>query len=232
MNNDFATYSVERLEIRRRGGGGRSLSGRFGYSQGPGRRMATLRNRGMRRKERIQKKAFNFSLREFKRLKDDLDKMLKQGAAQAEIEAAQEELSRRNVHVLAGHDFNKPLGSLATGATIIETDDAIEFNVDLPEDENQWPSYMVDTVKQVEAGLIGGISPGFIVPPRDVVPDAETEEPEPGNEAVTVRVIKHAVLFELSLVTRPSYSETSVDVREEDFKQEEKQEEKQVRLWL
>ena len=232
MDNEYATYPIEGLEIRRRGGGGRSLGGRFGYSQGRGRRMATLRNRGRKRKERIQKKAFNFSLREFSRLKSDLDKMLKQGAAQAEIEAAQEELSRRNVHILAGHDFNKPLGSLMTGASIIEIDEEedprIEFNIDLPEDENKWPSYMADTVKQVEAGLIGGISPGFLVPPKDVVMDAETEEPEPGNEAVSVRVIKHAVLFELSLVTRPSYSETSVDVRAEDFQKEDKK----VLIWL
>ena len=225
-------YPCEGLEIRRRGGGGRSLSGRFDYSQGRGRRMATLRNRGKKRKERIQKKAFNFSLREFKRLKDDLDKMLKQGAAQAEIEAVQEELSRRNVHILAGHDFNKPLGSLMTGASIVEVlddeDPRVEFNIDLPEDEGRWPFYMQDAVRQVEAGLIGGISPGFLVPPKDVVPDAETEEPEPGNEGVTVRVIRHAVLYELSLVTRPSYSETSVDVREEDFMQEDKK----VLLWL
>ena len=60
--------------------------------------------------------------------------------------------------------------------------------------------------------MIGGISPGFRVPPRAVVPDGERLEPEPGNAAVQVRVIQNAVLSELSIVTRPAYSETDIDV--------------------
>ena len=67
-----------------------------------------------------------------------------------------------------------------------------------------------DTVRMIRAGLVGGISPGFRVPPRDVVPDAETIEPEAGQPwRGRIRVINQAVLFELSLVTRPAYPDTS-----------------------
>ena len=51
------------------------------------------------------------------------------------------------------------------------------------------------------------------MPPRAVVPNGERLEPEPGNPAVSVRVIENAVLSELSIVTRPAYSETDIDVR-------------------
>ena len=75
------------------------------------------------------------------------------------------------------------------------------------------PSYFVDLLRMLEMGLVGGISPGFAIPPASVVSDAERLTPEPGNSGVQVRVIKQAVLFELSLVTRPSYPETEVALR-------------------
>ena len=75
------------------------------------------------------------------------------------------------------------------------------------------PSYMVDTVRMVESGLAGGVSPGFRVPLASVVKGAETFEAEPGNPGVQVRVINAAVLHELSIVTRPAYSETAIDAR-------------------
>ena len=75
------------------------------------------------------------------------------------------------------------------------------------------PSYMVDTVRMVESGLAGGVSPGFRVPPASVVKGAETFEAEPGNPGVQVRVINSAVLHEISIVTRPAYSETDIDAR-------------------
>ena len=65
----------------------------------------------------------------------------------------------------------------------------------------------------LQGGLVGGISPGFSVPPASAVPNAEELIPEPGNPGVQIRVIRQAVLFELSLVTRPAYPETDVDLR-------------------
>ena len=65
----------------------------------------------------------------------------------------------------------------------------------------------------IGAGLMVGVSPGFRVPPLDVVPGAETLEPEPGNPGVSIRVIREAVLTELSIVTRPAYPDTGVATR-------------------
>ena len=114
-------------------------------------------------------------------------------------ELLRQELQRRNVHVLAGHSFDRPLGDMRSGTAVVtSTREAVEFEVDLPP-EDQMPSYMRDTVLQVRNGLIGGVSPGFKVPPRDVVPDAEGLEPEEGNPSVMVRVIRQAVLYELAL---------------------------------
>ena len=91
---------------------------------------------------------------------------------------------------------------------------AVEFEVDLPADADM-PTYFADAVKQIRSGLSGGISPGFRVPPASAVRNAETFEPEPGNPSVQVRVIRQAVLSELSIVTRPAYSETDIDLRAE-----------------
>ena len=199
------------LEVRARGGGPGSLFGRFAYSAGPGRGMATVKDRGKVRKERIGPDAFGWQLDEFAKLQKEMGRVIEDAVA-ARIELLRQELERRNVHVLGGHDYAKPLGSLKSGAKIISTKEALEFEVHLPAEADQ-PSYMRDTVRMIRAGLAGGVSPGFRVPPKSAVPDAETFEPEPGNPAVQVRVIRAAVLHELSIVTRPAYSETDVDVR-------------------
>ena len=88
----------------------------------------------------------------------------------------------------------------------------VRFEVDLP-DSDDMPTWMLDTVKAVKANLMTGVSPGFRIPPRSVVPDAERLVPEPGNPSVHIREIRQAGLYELSIVCRPHYSGTSVDVR-------------------
>ena len=121
----------------------------------------------------------------------------------------------RNVHLLAGHNYGTPLASKQRGSLILEdTDDALSFRALLPP-EGERPSWMVDTVLAYRAGLIGGISPGFSVPPATAVPDAEELIPEPGNPGVAIRSIRAAVLFELSLVTRPAYTGTEVALRQQ-----------------
>ena len=62
-----------------------------------------------------------------------------------------------------------------------------------------------------------GSAPGFVVPPANVVANAETLIPEPGNPGVLIRVLRHVVLFELSLVTRPAFKDSMVELRSEDF---------------
>ena len=202
------------LEIRARG---RRLGGRFRYSRGSGDKMATVSDRGRTRKERIAGDAFGWQLRAFEQLQAEYAGIANKALERARAELLRQEMERRNVHILSGHSFDKPLGDMRSGsAKITSTNEAIEFEVDLPADD-EMPTYMRDTVSMIRAGLVGGISPGFKVPPRDVVPDAEGLEPEPGNSAVQVRVIRQAVLYELSLVTRPAYTETDIDLRADDF---------------
>ena len=123
----------------------------------------------------------------------------------------------REIHLLRGHNFDQPLASKRAGTlTIEDTDDALSFVAQLPDVDVQ-PTYMRDALAMVTAGLIGGISPGYRVPPATVVPDAERLVPEPGNPSVQIRVIREAVLSEISVVTRPAYNSTDVAVRAEDF---------------
>ena len=219
-----AVYEGE-LELRQ---SGRRLAGRFPYSQRSGDRMATVMDRGRVRKERIAGDAFGWQIREFEKLQGELAATIESAVDEARVQVLRQELERRNIHVLAGHSYDKPMGDmLRTGAVITSTREAVEFEIELPDESNQ-PSYMRDTVAMVRAGLIGGISPGFRVPPRAVVPDGERLEPEPGNPAVQVRVVENAVLSELSIVTRPAYSETDVDVRA----QLEAIPQRRLRVWL
>ena len=144
------------------------------------------------------------------------------------MQVLRQEIERRNIHVLAGHSYDRPMGDmLRSGARVESTREAVEFEIELPDESNQ-PSYMRDTVAMIRSGLIGGISPGFRVPPRAVVPNGERLEAEPGNAAVQVRVIENAILYELSIVTRPVYSETEIDVRQLDALTPCKR----VRIWL
>ena len=192
---------------------GRRLAGRFPYSQRSGDRQATIMNKGRVRKERIAGDAFGWQIREFAKLQDELAKTIESAVDEARVQVLRQELERRNIHVLAGHSYDRPMGDmLRSGARVTSTREAVDFEIDLPDEGNQ-PSYMRDAIAMIRAGLIGGISPGFRVPPKAVVPNGERLEPEIGNPSVSVRVIENAVLSELSIVTRPAYSDTDVDVR-------------------
>ena len=198
------------LELR---ASGRRLSGSFPYSQKAGDRMATVMNKGRVRKERIAPDAFGWQIREFAKLQEKLGDAITGAFDQASQQIIRQELERRNIHILAGHSYDRPLGDmLRSGARVTSSREALEFEIDLPDVADQ-PTHMKDTIAMIRSGLIGGISPGFRVPPKAVVPNGERLEPEPGNPAVQVRVIENAVLSELSIVTRPAYSETDIDVR-------------------
>ena len=161
--------------------------------------MATIRDRGRVRKERFEPRAFRFAI------EDD----------------------SRNIDVLVGHDFGKPIASRKAGTLeIADGDDGVTFEARLPDDP---PSWVVDAEKSIAAGLMVGLSPGFSVPPASVVPDAEKLVPEEGNEGVMVRVIREAVLREFSVVTAPSYPDAAVDLRAEDFGREPT---RRRRIWL
>lgn len=145
---------------------------------------ATIRDRGRVRKERIAPRAFSFSLDE-----------------------------GREVNLLRGHSFDEPLATTRNGSLRLrDTDEALSFEADLPPVADR-PSYMVDTLRMIEADLLPGLSPGFRIPPASAVPDAEVFLPDPEAAGVQIRLIQAAVLFELSIVTRPAYSDTEVDMR-------------------
>ncbi len=145
---------------------------------------ATMRNRGRVRKEKFDSRAFRFAI---------------------------EQEPERRIDILIGHDFGKPVASRQSGTLKIKDgDDAVTFEATLPNDP---PSWVVDAEKAISAGLMVGLSPGFVVPPSGVVPGAEVIEPEPGNPGVGIRVIRQAVLREFSIVTSPAYEDAGVDLR-------------------
>ena len=215
--DNFGVWAGE-LEIRQRGSA-RILSGSFPYG-----RLATIADRGRRRKERIDPGAFDFQLDRFAEVAEKIAAIQGQAVQEVieetraatvleQIQDLEEQLERANIHILRGHDFNQPLGDMKRGtARVVSTRAAIEFEVDLPPDEDL-PTYFADAIKEVRNKRAGGISPGFRIPPRNVVPDAEFDIPEPGNPGVSIRVVKQAVLYELSLVSRPAYGSTDVDLR-------------------
>ena len=204
---DYGVWTGE-LEIR---ASGRMLRGSMAYGQ-----TATVANRGRVRKERLGPNAFGWQIREFQKLQQEMGAMVQATVDRARLELLQEQLERRNVHVLAGHSYDRPLGDLRRGtARVTSTDEALEFEVDLPDEQDQ-PTWMRDTVKAVLTNRAGGISPGFYIPPKDVVSNAEELIPEAGNPGVMIRLVNQGVMPEVSVVTRPVYV-SEVDVRAEEW---------------
>ena len=147
--------------------------------------MATIADRGRTRKERIKPGAFRYAI-------DDPES---------------------EISLLRGHAFDRPLAS-KHGKTLELVDSAYElhFEAVLPPDDAM-PSWVTDTVRAIDAGLMLGLSPGFRVPPASAVPNAEELVPEPDNPGVMIRQINAAVLYELSVVTRAAYRAARVELR-------------------
>jgi len=176
------------LELRRSGDGSTRLRGRFPYGK-----RAVLSDGGRTgrpRKEIIAPRAFNYRVN-----KPDED-----------------------IHLLVGHSYDKPLASRgAKTLNFTDTDEALLFEA-IIKPEMQEVSYVRDVLSAVSAGLIVGISPGFRIPPKRAVANAETIEdeehaPEEGKHRAIIRTILQALLYEVSLVTRPAYPETQVEAR-------------------
>lgn len=170
------------LELRAAGDGSRRLSGRFPYNK---RAVLDAGGKGRRpKKEQFAPKAFSFAV-------DDAD---------------------RDIHLLAGHTFDKPLASKkAKTLTLQDSAEALTFEAVLVPEilESTWGR---DFLAAFAAGLIGGISPGFRVPDMDGAEAVEEEDPKLGD--ALIRTIFAAVLFELSLVTRLAYHETDMSLRQ------------------
>ncbi|WP_139802425.1 HK97 family phage prohead protease [Aurantimonas sp. 22II-16-19i] len=77
-------------------------------------------------------------------------------------------------------------------------------------------SYAKDMFALIGSGLAVGLSPGFRIPPPAAVPPEQAEmieEEDPRLGRAIIRTILQAILFELSIVTRPAYDEAGVEER-------------------
>ena len=147
--------------------------------------MAVLSDRGTVRKEQIMPGAFDFTLSN----------------------------PLAQVNLLFGHSFDKPLASRSSGTLKLEdTAEFLKFTATIPPGAER-ASHIVDALAMIGSGLATGISPGFRVPPKSAVADAERLVPEEGNPGVMIRELWHLNLFELSIVTRPAYSDATAELR-------------------
>ncbi|WP_179379763.1 HK97 family phage prohead protease [Jannaschia marina] len=176
------------LELRKRASGAMALAGRFPYGK-----RAVLSDGGRSgrpRKEVIAPRAFAYRV----------------------------DRPEEDIHLLVGHSYDRPLASRKAGTLKIEdTDDALTFEATITP-EMQDVSYVRDFLAAMSAGLIVGISPGFRIPPKRAVAEAEKVEdeghdPENGAHNAVIRTVMAALLYELSVVTRPAYDETQIEAR-------------------
>ena len=107
-----------------------------------------------------------------------------------------------DIHLLAGHDFNKPLASRAAGnLSLNDSDDALVIEATIA-DGTSWAR---DFLAAHASGLIRGLSPGFRVA-------SDGERIERRGDGI-LRTITRAALFELSAVTRPAYPAAQIEGR-------------------
>ncbi len=183
---DEVAILIGDLELRAARNGRRRLKGRFPYKK-----RAVLsdggRKGGRPQKEEFAAKAFAYRV-------DAPDK---------------------EIHLLAGHDYNRPLASKLNGTlTFTDTDEALTFEADITP-EIAATSYGRDVLAQIDSGLAYGISPGFRLPPPRAVakPEQFTDEghdPARGMHNALIRTIFQALLYEISIVTRPAYKESDI----------------------
>lgn len=176
------------LELRRRDSGALSLQGRFPYGK-----RAVLSDGGRSgrpKKEVIAPGAFAYRVN-----KPDED-----------------------IHFLVGHSFDKPLASRGAGTLdLTDSPEALIFTA-LITQEMQEVSYVRDVLASIAAGLTIGLSPGFRLPPKRAVEQSERVEdegfdPDNGEHNAIIRTVLAALLYEISIVTRPAYSEAQVEAR-------------------
>ena len=184
------------LQVRKRKDGARVIRGRFPYNK-----RAVLTdggNKGRPVKEQFKPGAFTF------RLNDPL----------AEI------------HLLFGHDYDRPLASKLNGTlSFKDTAKALLFEAVITAAVMR-TSYAKDVLALVAAGLSVGLSPGFRIPPKQTVPNAETvEDEDPREGRAVIRTINDCLLYELSIVTAPAYPEATVETVEDEAPEDDEAEE-------
>lgn len=176
------------LEIRRAADGSHRLRGRFPYNK-----PAVLSDGGRTgrpRKEVIAPRAFAYRI----------------------------ERPKEDIHLLVGHSYDRPLASKLTKTlALTDTEEALLFDAIITREISE-TSYGRDLIAMLLSGLAIGLSPGFRIPPERAVEEAEKvieEEynPSRGMYGAIIRMILEALLYELSIVTRPAYDEAQVELR-------------------
>lgn len=110
-----------------------------------------------------------------------------------------------DIHLLAGHDYEKPLASRAAGTlTLRDTDQALELDAVITA-EMANTTWARDFLLAQGAGLVRGLSPGFQVTPGG-------ERIERRGDGL-LRTVTSAELFELSAVTVPAYGAAQIEAR-------------------
>lgn len=180
------------LELRREADGSHRLSGRFPY--GVAAVLSDGGRSGRPQKEVIEPRAFAYRV-------DD---------------------PKEDIHLLVGHDYDHPLASKGTGSLKLrDTAAALVFDAVISRSIAE-TNHGRDALALIGAGLAVGLSPGFRIPPSRAVPNAETIEeegdnPERGEHRAIIRRVRAALLYELSVVTRPAYPEAQVEARSWDL---------------
>ena len=106
----------------------------------------------------------------------------------------------REIQLLMGADFDRPLASKLAGTLDLEDGpEALAFRVErLPD-----TSYVRDFRAQLAAGAAQfGVRPLYRIPPAETVADAVSIVPEAGNPGVNIEVVNEAVLTGLAVVSR------------------------------
>jgi uncharacterized protein len=110
-----------------------------------------------------------------------------------------------DIHLLSGHDYEKPLASRAAGTlTLRDTPQALELDATVTA-EMANTTWARDFLLAQGAGLVRGLSPGF-----QVVPGGERIEQRGDG---LLRTVMAADLFELSAVTVPAYRAAQIEAR-------------------
>lgn len=166
------------LELRRDGDGSARLVGRFAYGEPT--TIVPAGRMGAARREVIASRAFAPRLDQ----------------ADAEI------------HLLVGHDFDRPLASRSTGTlTLSETDAALEIEARITA-AVAGTGHGRDALALASEGLSVGLSPGF-----RLADDTRAERIDQEADGAIMRTVLRAELFELSIVTRPAYPKAQIEAR-------------------
>jgi len=157
----------------------------------------------------------SWQVRAFEKLQAELAEVVESAVDQARkeilIEQLEDALERRNTHLLVGHEYGKPIADMRSGSLSIDfSDNAVSLRATLAP-EGEVPSWVEDAVKAVRGGQLRGVSPGFNVGAKG----RERLIPEPGNPGVMIREIEDSVVYEYSLVSRPTYASSEASVRSE-----------------